>query len=226
MKDKETLSPQEVAELLDLPLVTIQRWEHQGKIPFKLIRNEKWYKKREILEWADEHDIMIRRETAQKTVRSQSILKQAIRRGGIYHNISGTDIYTVFRNALELLPFLANADRPLILNELLNREELASTAIGNGIAIPHTRERLDLGLKDIYIPVLFLQDAIEFNAIDGKPVFALFMLFTANTSDHLKILSRIGYVLRNREIQAILSERNKRDNLLPEILSIERDIKK
>jgi PTS system nitrogen regulatory IIA component len=226
MRDKEALSPKEVAELLDLPLVTIQRWEHQGKIPFKLIKSKKWYKKREILEWAAVHDIMLRKEISEHAAKSKDFLRQAIERGGIYHNVAGTDIYTVFQQALDMLPFLADKDRIQILNELLNREELAPTAIGHGIAIPHTRERLNLGLEDIHIPVLFLKNAVEFNAIDGEPVYVLFMLFTTNTRDHLKILSRIGFALKTGEIQNILSERNLNNNLLSQISEIEQDIKK
>jgi len=226
MKNKKTLTPVEVAELLDLPLVTIQRWEHQGKIPYKLVRNEKWYKKQEILDWARLHDIMIREEVARRSVQSGNLLSQAIERGGIYYHVGGKDIITVFQNSLECLPYLKNSDRELILNALLNREELASTAIGSGIAIPHTRERLDLGLNGICIPVLFLENPVEFNAIDGMPVFVLFMIFTASTGDHLKILSRIAYTLKNQEILSILSGRNQQDNLLSQILKIEQEIKK
>ncbi len=226
MKNKDTLSPKEVAELLDLPLVTIHRWEHQGKIPFKLIKNEKWYKKREILDWARLHDMMIREEVAQRSVKSGNLLSPAIEHGGIYYHVGGRDIITVFQNALDCLPFLENKDRESILNAMLNREELASTAIGNGIAIPHTRERLDLGLSGIHIPVLFLDNMIEFNAIDSMPVFVLFMIFTENTADHLKILSRIGYALKKQEILTILSDRNQQHNLVSQILKIEQDIKK
>jgi PTS system nitrogen regulatory IIA component len=225
-RNTEILSPKEVAELLGLPLVTIQRWEHQGKIPFKLTRNQKWYKRKEIMEWAELHDMMIREESAGKTVKTGEILSQAVERGGIHHGVGGSDIYTVFQHALDHLPYLENTDRGLILNELLNREELASTAIGNGIAIPHTRERLDLGLKAVYIPVLFLENPVEFNAIDAVPVFVLFMIFTANTGDHLKILSRIGYALKDQGVVQILNERNRDNNLLTKISEIEQRIKK
>ncbi len=225
-KNTEILSPREVADLLGLPLVTIQRWEHQGKIPFKQTRSQKWYKRKEIMEWAELHDMMIRKESAGKKVKTGEILSQAVERGGIHHGIGGSDVYTVFQHALDHLSYLETADRSLILNEMLNREELASTAIGNGIAIPHTRERLDLGLNAVYIPVLFLENPVEFNAIDGAPVFVLFMIFTANTGDHLKILSRIGYTLKDEGVVQILNERNRKNNLLTKISEIEQRIKK
>ena len=226
MHDKDMLSQSDVADLLDLPLVTIQRWEHQGKIPYKLIKHEKWYRRREIVEWAHLHDMMIREEVGKKSTGSAAILKQAIERGGIYPDINGKDILTVFQKALEQLAFIKPSHREQVLSGLLDREEMASTGIGNGVAIPHTRERLDLGLRGIYIPVFFLESPIAFNAIDGRPVFVLFMIFTTNTGDHLKILSRISYILKHRDIQAILTEEDQRDSLLSRITEVEQTIKK
>jgi PTS system nitrogen regulatory IIA component len=221
MGDKNKLTPADVAELLGLPLVTIQRWIHQGKIPVKTIEQEKYFKKKEILEWAIAHDFFVKIQEQDKTANTGNLLSQAIKRGGIYFNLEGNDIYSVFENSINRLPFLAGADKNSLLNEFLNREELASTGIGKGIAIPHTRNRLDLGIADTIIPVIFLKNAIEFNAIDGLPVQVLFMIFTANTKDHLQILSKISYLMQHNSFVSSLQNKNREINLLPEIIKIE-----
>ena len=224
MRKSNSLTTEEVAALLGLPLVTIQRWEHQGKIPYKIIRHKRLYKRREILEWARDHDFSVKTEIDDQNSGSDRILYSAMKRGGIYYNIAGRNIVEVFESALNVLPFLSQSDRKIVLNEMLDREELASTGIGRGVAIPHTRERLPIGSEQIFIPVLFLQNKIEFNAIDGAPVYVLFMIFTGNTKDHLMVLSRISHALKDRQILKILNEKNENNNLLEQILKIEHDL--
>ncbi len=226
MKNKENLSSEEVAELLDLPLVTVQRWDHQGKIPSKLIKHKKCFNRKEILEWAKEHDFNVRTDKKADIEYDNQILAPAIERGGIYYNVHGEDIIEVFENVINQLSFGKTVDRTIILHELLNREELASTGIGNGIAIPHTRERLQIGLNEIYLPVIFLNKQIDFNAIDGNPVSILFMIFTNSTKDHLMILSRISQALKDKRLLDILHNRNKDKNLLNRINYLEKNFYK
>jgi PTS system nitrogen regulatory IIA component len=221
MNDKNILTTKEVAELFGLPLVTIERWEHQGKIPFKIIKNKKCYKKKDILEWGESHDFVIKSVRNSKLPISKNLLSQAIELGGIHHNIEGNDIYSVFENSLDIFTFITRIKKDKILDELLNREESASTGIGKGIAIPHSRDRLKIGMHDTYVPVIFLKNAIEYNSVDRMPVQVLFMIFTANTTSHLQILSKISYCLKNSELLSAIENRNKDNNLLELITNIE-----
>lgn len=221
MDDKKILTSREVAELLGLPYITIQRWEHQGKIPFKIINHEKCYKKKDILDWARRHDLHIKQVKSTARTAATGILSTAIEYGGIYNDIKGKDVYTVLENALSKLTFISFSDHDRVFNELLNREELASTGIGKGIAIPHTRSRMDIGLKETRVAVFFLKDPIDFNSVDGAPVKVLFMIFTPDTRIHLKILSRISFLLQNERLLAVLDEQNRNNNLIEAITDIE-----
>ena len=221
MKRKKLFTISEVAALLDLPLVTIQRWIHQGKIPVKKVKHENFFKSKEIIEWSNAHGFAIKSQEQDIPTGSENVLSQAIKLGGIYFNLEGSDIYQVFETAINRLPFIAEKDKSTILNELLNREELASTGIGKGIAIPHTRNRLDISIQQTTVPVFFLKNAIEFNAIDRIPVQVLFMIFTSSTKDHLKILSKISYLLHQDTFLSILQNKNGAINLLSEIIKLE-----
>jgi PTS system nitrogen regulatory IIA component len=105
------------------------------------------------------------------------------------------------RQALQELARRAAAlfgqDEHKIFETLLEREQLGSTGIGGGTAVPHGR------LPNLGKPVaLFarLEKPIDFEAIDGQPVDLIFVLLTpsAASADHLKALARLSRLLRNR----------------------------
>lgn len=86
-----------------------------------------------------------------------------------------------------------------IFNELSKREELGSTGIGGGVAIPHAR------LPEIAKPfalVARLKPSINFDAIDDRPVDLVFLLLIplASNKDHLNALATISRKLRDRAV--------------------------
>ncbi|AVF02311.1 MULTISPECIES: PTS sugar transporter subunit IIA [Devosia] len=76
------------------------------------------------------------------------------------------------------------------------REELGSTGLGNGIAIPHARVE---GLEKVVGLIATLERPINFEAVDGEPVDLVMMLLLPEHSggDQIKALSRIARVARN-----------------------------
>jgi len=92
--------------------------------------------------------------------------------------------------------------------EFLNaREDLGSTALGAGVAIPHGRVK---GLKQPCAAFIRLKDPIEFAAPDGKPVSTLIFLLVPEkaTQQHLEILSSIAQLLSDADARSFLSSSN------------------
>ncbi|MEN6559341.1 MAG: PTS sugar transporter subunit IIA [Acidobacteriota bacterium] len=91
-----------------------------------------------------------------------------------------------------------------LLEKLLKREELGTTAIGKGVAVPHCRAR---GLE---VPALLLglsQDGVAFEAVDGKPSHVFFLLVSPedNPGAGLRLLAAIaGLVRRSRSLSSKL----------------------
>lgn len=86
-----------------------------------------------------------------------------------------------------------------IFDVLMQREKLGSTAIGNGIAIPHGK----LGKLNRLIGLFVRLDRpIDFDALDGQPVDLIFVLLAPEGAgaDHLKALARIARMLRDHEL--------------------------
>ncbi len=79
---------------------------------------------------------------------------------------------------------------------LLERESLGSTGIGDGVAIPHGKIR---GLKEMVVSFGRSKKGVDFQALDGKPVYLFFLLLTPddNPGEHLRTLARISRILKN-----------------------------
>lgn len=86
-----------------------------------------------------------------------------------------------------------------ILNSITSREELGSTGLGNGIAIPHGKIA---GLKDVVALFARLDTPIEFDSVDDQPVDLVVMLLApaGAGADHLKALSRVARLLRTEAV--------------------------
>ena len=84
-----------------------------------------------------------------------------------------------------------------IFDVLWQREQLGSTGLGQGVAIPHGKLG---GLKQIVGLFAQLSEPVEFDAVDGEPVDIVFLLLAPEGAgaDHLKALARISRLLRER----------------------------
>jgi PTS system nitrogen regulatory IIA component len=88
---------------------------------------------------------------------------------------------------------------------LAERESLASTGVGSGVAIPHGRLP---GLSSIQAALGICQQGVSFDAIDGRPVhiFVAILAPEQQSSQHLKVLARVSRVLRDAPTRARLLE--------------------
>jgi nitrogen PTS system EIIA component len=100
---------------------------------------------------------------------------------------------------------LSGQNERLIFETLLQREKLGSTAIGNGIAIPHGKLP-DLG--SLFGLFARLDRPVDFESLDGQPVDLIFLLLAPEGAgaDHLKALARVARLLRDPDIARKLRE--------------------
>ncbi len=99
-----------------------------------------------------------------------------------------------------------------ILDVLMQRERLGSTAIGSGIAIPHGKlPKLDR----LFGLFARLDRPIDFESLDGQPVDLIFLLLAPENAgaDHLKALARIARLLRDVDMTRLLRESSDREAL-------------
>jgi PTS system nitrogen regulatory IIA component len=115
---------------------------------------------------------------------------------------------------VEVVRLPDEVDRVFLLQVLLAREQLASTGLGDGIAVPHARNPVVLHLAKPQLSLCFLEKPIEFGALDGKPVQALFTLISPSVRAHLHLLSRLSFALKDAEFKALVLAQAGRDELM------------
>jgi len=92
-----------------------------------------------------------------------------------------------------------NLDERTLLENLTKREKLGSTAVGNGIAIPHANIS---GISEPRVLVATLSEGLDFNAVDDQPIDIVFLLLAPDNegSEHLQALALVSRLLRNNEL--------------------------
>lgn len=112
------------------------------------------------------------------------------------------------------------ADVEAILSAVREREEVLSTGIGGGIAIPHGKSP---AVHHLTLVAGVAREAIDFDALDGKPVNLFFLLIGPESSAgaHVKALSRISRLMRREDLRARLATVNSPDAFLDVIRNSE-----
>ena len=114
-------------------------------------------------------------------------------------NFDGTSKKQVLEELSKLAQIKLGINPRLLVENLIKREKLGSTAVGNGIAIPHTNV---FNIDKPHVFVSTLVNGLDFNSTDDIPVDIIFLLVAPNDqgSEHLQALALISRLLRNKEL--------------------------
>ena len=96
-----------------------------------------------------------------------------------------------------------NIDSRLLFDQLMARERLGSTGLGDGVAIPHCRLE---GFSDVRAAFFSFEQGIDFDASDGKPVDLMFVLVVPGEAEdtHLVVLSHLAQIFGNPQARSDL----------------------
>jgi nitrogen PTS system EIIA component len=211
------MTVREASKLFKVSEKTIYRWIEQKNLPAYRINKQFRFNQTELLEWAAAYrtsfspDLLSEPESGSAPLRDPI---QALTAGGIHYRVGGTDRDSVLRSVVDLLRIPDEVDREFLLQVLVSRESLGSTGIGDGIAIPHARNPIVLSVDRPTITLCFLENPVDFSALDGLPVSVLFTLITPTVRAHLHILSRLAFVLTDKDFRDLLKRQGSRDEIL------------
>ena len=211
IKENMDLKIKEVARLLNQTEAQVRHLASKGQLPSYEMNGQLRFNRNEVEAWVMNYN--------QKNGAGlhagiyQHNLYRAIYRGGVLNEIEGATKVEVIRNAMQDLATRCELDGEVLTNLVMEREELMTTGLGGGIAVPHARDFLIPKPFDL-VTVVFPQNAIAYGALDGKPVHALFFLFASQDQRHLSLLAKIAHLASNPKAQKLLTSNPSKTKLL------------
>ncbi len=222
------LSVRDVSRLFDVSEQTVYRWIDSEQLPANRVSGVYSFNRQELLEWATRHQRAIPDELlgGSDVAERLPMLSEALEVGKIFHGLKGNDKSEVLRSVVALMSVPDSVNREFLLSVLLAREKMESTGIGDGIAIPHVRNPIVLQVTQPTVTLCFLENPVEFGALDGKPVFALFSLVSPTVRSHLHLLSQLSFALRDDKFKAVITRQGSKEEIFTELRRVESRIAK
>lgn len=219
------LTLQDAVKILGTPERKILHWIEDGILPSYRIGNQHHFNKAELLDWALSHNIKVPPEFlpagGQPDSSAKVAFSKALEDGGIFYGVGGTDKPSALRAVVDMLRLPEGTDRDFLLQALLTREALGSTGVGDGIAIPHVRNPIILSIGQPTVTLAFLEQPVDFGAMDGKPVNILFTIVSPAIRIHLRVLFLLAYLLKEPSFKELLHNTAKPAQILSLARSIE-----
>ena len=218
------LTARDVSKFFEVSESTVARWIKQRGLPGRHVAGQYRFHRTELLEWATANKMKVSLEMfnhLEADDEPAADLADALEAGGIFYQVRDTNKEQALRALVDVLPLPDGVDREVLYRLFMVREASASTAIGDGIALPHVRNPMVLNVDHPMVTLCFLERPIDFGALDGKPVGVLFSLICPTMRNHLRMLSRLSHALHDAKFKNAVMRQAARDEILSEARRID-----
>ncbi|WP_022668499.1 PTS sugar transporter subunit IIA [Desulfospira joergensenii] len=139
-------------------------------------------------------------------------ISEILDKDSIIDDLKSADKQGVINELSQAVAKNGTAPAPEIARVLMEREELGSTGIGGGIAIPHGKLNT---VESVKVGFGLSRTGVEYDSLDGKPVHIFFLLLTPenSTGSHLKVLAQISKLLKREDFKLRLKSARTADEL-------------
>jgi PTS system nitrogen regulatory IIA component len=222
------MTAKDAARMLSVSEEQVYAWIRNGTLPSYRVKDRYRLNRVELLEWAGTQNIKVAPEFFHEMHEASGdlLLTDALSRGGVIHDLPCCDKRSALQAVCERLRLPDHIDRAELSSVLMAREALCSTGIGHGVAIPHPRGPIVLGLNEPHVTLAFLRQPVDYGAIDGKPVGILFVIISTTVHIHLTLLSHLMFALQTESFRGLLDQRASEAAILAKSAEIERRVVK
>jgi nitrogen PTS system EIIA component len=220
------LRVEDIAKAAGVGERTVLGWIKNQGLPAHLQNDRYRINRVDLLEWATSHDITIPPDVFDNGSETLhlSTLSEALEAGGIHYDLAGDTPESALREVINRMKLPPSLDPDFLLQTFLAREALGSTALGNGIAIPHVRNPIVGQVQESAISLCFLKTPIDFDAVDGQPVSILFTLITPTVKTHLHLLAKLAFMLHDQQFKDLLHRPGSAAEIMAAIRAMEETI--
>ena len=197
----DILTARDVAELLRLNERTVLRLAQTGKIPAAKIAR-RWRFHRDLINnWLEQQMRQMPTEELDRLAgAAPASATDTLDPALISLDLRARRRAEVLRELVELLVQAGQVDSgEALVQSLLRREELMSTALGGGVAIPHPRHPVPELVRRAVCVVGRSGEGISFGALDGERTRLFFLLCAPNDRQHLRLVARLTRLLREQD---------------------------
>jgi PTS system nitrogen regulatory IIA component len=199
------LTIKQAAELLGVQEGLVRRWIRDRGLPSVVFNEQHKLNRIDLLSWAQANQVAVPASALVPHETGKVELHAALGRGGIHRDLADTTHAGILRTILQRLSLPASVDRELLLEMVMAREAQGSTAVGNGIAIPHARYPIVAGMQDPILALGFPAHPIDVG-VAGGPITAVFLLLSPSNRTHLHLVARLAKALTS-DLLAPVQER-------------------
>lgn len=212
------LTLKQVARIFDVSENQIIDWINNKNLPTELISDQYRFHRADLLEWAALQNCQfspaIYAPGNGDLTPAATHLAEALKLGGVIQNVAGEDLRGILSTALKDLPLPEWMTLDTLVELFLSRENLGSTAIGGGIAVPHPRQPVLLTVPDPVIRLCYLSRPLPMPAPDNQPVETLFLMICPTAHEHLQLLARLGALLQVEQVREAIRQKRAGEELL------------
>ena len=201
------LTIKDISILLLKPEKEIQALIKKKEIPAQTINDKLLFNKQQIIEWALSRNIPINISNHEKMSEYHvDTLNTILDENSFFYDCDLAE-KTYIEQMVNLLDLEKNVDKVIIVQLLKNREELMSTAIGNGISLPHPRIPLMVGKNKPLIHFFFPKEQLDLKSLDSKPVHTIILMISQTIKQHLSMLAHLSFLLSQESFRNALEKR-------------------
>ena len=215
------LTIKDISILLLRPEKDIQGLIKKKEIPYQTINDKLLFNKQQIIEWALSRNIPLNITNYKKM--SEYVVKTfntILDKNSFFYKCDFAEKVYI-EQMVNLIKLEKNVNKGIIIQLLKNREELMSTAIGNGISLPHPRIPLMVGRNKPLINFFFPQKPLDLKSIDNKPVHTIILLISQTIKQHLGLLAHLSLLLSKETFRRALENRLSYKEIMEIIIKIE-----
>ena len=226
MSKTQVLTTQELADYMKLNEKTILKMAQKGELPgvkigsqwrFHLEAIDRYLQKDILRASEDELDGIL--STAEHLIPLSRLIDKSL----IKLNLKAEDKEGVLSEIVEIVDVAGIIDnREELLEELKRRERMLSTAVGNGIAIPHPRRPNSTFFKKPNILMARSEKGVDFCSPDSKKVHLFFMTCAPNMMVHLRLMAKISKLLYIEGVIDQFMQVSSNDEIIQLLLEMER----
>lgn len=228
IEKNEIMTLSEVARYLQLAEKTVLRMVQRGEIPAAKIASQWRFMRPVIRDWlAGQMQTMLPRELKSLAGKEKPILplNEILRSNLMVLRIMPGPKESILKQLISPLHKTGFArDTAILLQSLIERERMMTTAVGHGVAMPHPRKPISNMFSEPAVVLGVCSKGTNFEAVDDQLVHLFFLICATREEIHLQLMAKVSWLARHENIMSELQRASSKHQVVEIINKVSRTL--